>query len=228
MPDIYRVKNNSGAAIPRGRVVYVSGSSGSHLTVKLARANSTTTMPAFGLTDESIADGALGRVIHNGEIINVDTSAWLEGQTLFVSPTAAGAMTTAEPAFPDLAQTIGVVRAVGISNGVIEVLPGVISNLVMGENDARLALIFEPAESQVSALGLSTIGNTGGQTRVMEGQFVLVGSQNITLSQATSSDNAGSSATISIYGASGGGGGVFSGGISTLGNTAGTTGLVQS
>jgi hypothetical protein len=73
--------------------------------------------------------------------------------------------------------------------------------------------------------GVSNLGNTSGTTGTVLQRAVLVGGDNITLSQSVS----GQSATISISGASGGvggGGGTF--GMSNLGNTSGTTGVVQS
>lgn len=65
--------------------------------------------------------------------------------------------------------------------------------------------------------GVSTGGNTSGNTKTVASQIVFVGGNNVTLSQATN----GASATITISGPSGGGAG-----MSTQGNTAGTTGTV--
>jgi hypothetical protein len=68
--------------------------------------------------------------------------------------------------------------------------------------------------------GASNLGNTAGATGVTGTRIVLVGTNNITLSQTTGA----AGATISISGA-GGGAGQFSAGVSTGGNTAGATGL---
>jgi hypothetical protein len=69
--------------------------------------------------------------------------------------------------------------------------------------------------------GVSTDGNTAGSTgTISTGNFVLVGSNNITLSQSTAA--AGSNATVTILGPT-----LFSGGVSNLGNTGGSTGLVS-
>jgi hypothetical protein len=70
--------------------------------------------------------------------------------------------------------------------------------------------------------GVSTGGNTAGSTgTVSTGNFVLVGSNNITLSQSTGA--AGSAATVTMIGPS-----LMSAGISNVGSTAGTSGLVAS
>jgi hypothetical protein len=68
--------------------------------------------------------------------------------------------------------------------------------------------------------GLSNLGNTQGDTGVTGTRLVIVGSDNITISQATGA----AGATISIKGQSPAGG-AFSGGVSNLGNTAGATGI---
>jgi len=72
--------------------------------------------------------------------------------------------------------------------------------------------------AQIS-VGDSNLGNTAGDTGVVTGRLVLVGTNGVTLSGST---NAGSM-TISI--SAGGGGGNFSAGVSTGGNTAGATGI---
>lgn len=68
--------------------------------------------------------------------------------------------------------------------------------------------------------GLSNIGNTLGNTGTVSQQLVLAGGNNITLSGSVN----GGSATITIS-AGAGGGGNFSAGVSTAGNTAGSTGV---
>lgn len=71
------------------------------------------------------------------------------------------------------------------------------------------------------SVGMSTNGNTAGNTGYGTDRLVFAGGNNITLSGST---NAGSM-TITISGGAGGGGGVGVG-VSTMGNTAGTTGTV--
>lgn len=76
-------------------------------------------------------------------------------------------------------------------------------------------------------LGMSNIGNTSGTTGVVSGtnvQLILAGGNNITLSQSIN----GSSATITISGAAAAGAGSDTVGMSNIGNTSGTTGVVSS
>lgn len=80
-----------------------------------------------------------------------------------------------------------------------------------------------PVTATDMSIGISG-GNTAGNTgTVANGQVVFAGGNNITLSGSTN----GSSMTITISGGAGGGGGGGIGmGVSTMGNTAGTTGTV--
>lgn len=84
-----------------------------------------------------------------------------------------------------------------------------------------LSLSAAAAGGGGQSVGMSTIGNTSGDTGIATGQLVLAGGNNITLSGST---NAGSM-TITISAPNLGGGGGFSAGLSTMGNTAGSTGL---
>lgn len=77
--------------------------------------------------------------------------------------------------------------------------------------------------------GVSSGGNTSGTTGMASGtgpRLVFVGGNNITLSQSL--DAASVSGTITISAGASGAGGLQSAGVSTHGNTAGTTGLVSS
>lgn len=100
----------------------------------------------------------------------------------------------------------GGIVSVGISNGSI---------VISGPDTTSFAPF---------SVGFSTGGNTAGNTGFGTDQVVFAGGANITLSGST---NAGSM-TISIVGAAGGGGGGgVNFGVSTMGNTAGSTGTVS-
>lgn len=76
-----------------------------------------------------------------------------------------------------------------------------------------------------NSFGMSNLGNTSGTSGTINGsavQLAFAGGNNVTLSQSINA----SSATITI--SAGGGGGGFTGGMSNIGNTSGTTGPVQS
>ncbi len=87
---------------------------------------------------------------------------------------------------------------------------------------------FAPEDHQhagVFSLGVSTGGNTVGSTGVFPGQFVFAGGNNITLSQSTA---AGNLATISISAPNAAVAASQTLGMSNIGNTSGTTGVIQS
>lgn len=91
-----------------------------------------------------------------------------------------------------------------------------------GTNTSRFAA-DDHVHAGVFSVGVSTDGNTAGNTRVDVGRFVFQGSDNITLSQSTAANALN---TIIIKGATVAGGN-FSAGVSTMGNTDGSTGTVS-
>jgi hypothetical protein len=95
-----RAYNNTGTAIQRGKVVYISGSQGQRLTIALADADTEfLSKDTIGITAEDIADGAEGFVIIAGVIGNVNTNGMVDGATVFLSTTA-GSYTTTAPNDP--------------------------------------------------------------------------------------------------------------------------------
>ena len=99
------------------------------------------------------------------------------------------------------------------------------SNMVTVRSSANQRVVIDASQSVqtqgVPSLGVSTGGNTIGDTGVNSGtRLVLAGGNNITLSQATAAN----ATTITISGGAGGAG--MSAGLSTGGNTSGDTGAV--
>lgn len=89
----------------------------------------------------------------------------------------------------------------------------VTASLSSGSNRQATLVVSGPT---LMSLGASTGGNTLGTTGLVASRVVLVGSQNVTLSESIS----GQSATVTILGPAN----LMSAGMSTNGNTAGTTG----
>ncbi len=104
-----RVRNESGSQISDGSVVYISGfSTGSGLpTIQLAQADSEATASVAGVTTESIPDTGAGMVTTFGLVRNVDTSSFSAGDTLFLSPSVAGGLTSTEPSSPNFNIRVG-------------------------------------------------------------------------------------------------------------------------
>jgi hypothetical protein len=114
--------NDSGSTIAASRIVYASGSSSNVPTIALAKANALATMPAIGVTIESIANGAFGRVMQVGILENVNTAALAEGNVLYVSAATGGVPTTTIPVTPNLIQEIGTVLVSNASTGAIQIV----------------------------------------------------------------------------------------------------------
>lgn len=134
------VKNTSGAPITKGRVVRITGASGSIATVALAKADSVATLPAVGIMYETTADGSFGRMMLIGVLENFDLSAFANGALLYVSDTVAGALTATPPA---LAQSMGSVLNNGVGNGALQVFARVVdrrsNSLSLDASDALMA-----------------------------------------------------------------------------------------
>lgn len=116
-----RVRNNSGGTIAAGTAVYITGGIGQLPTIGKAQANTFATSKVFGVTSESIANNANGYVTMSGRVQNIDTSAFADGDLLYLSASVAGGLTTSRPASPNYSQFIGVVSYANGSNGSIVV-----------------------------------------------------------------------------------------------------------
>ena len=116
------VKNQTGSLIPAGSVVYINGSSGNDPTITLALAdNDTNSAKTYGLTATAIADNSTGLVVASGRLQNINTSGFLAGASLWLSPTTPGGYTTTKPQAPDHIVAIGFVIRSHPTQGEIEV-----------------------------------------------------------------------------------------------------------
>jgi hypothetical protein len=139
------VRNNTGATLNPFTVVYINGALGNNATVAKAQANAeSTSAGTFAVTEASISNNADGTVISAGVLSNVNTSAYTDGDKLYLSPTTAGAVTTTKPSAPNHMVYVGVVTrshptlgtvSIRIQNGFeLEELHNVaISSLVDGQ-----------------------------------------------------------------------------------------------
>jgi hypothetical protein len=104
------VRNQSGASIPAGSVVYISGATGNKPLITLSQANNdANSAQTMGFTKTAIANNATGFVIVRGECENLNTSGLTEGVQLYLSPTVAGAYTTTKPSAPQHLVYVGIV-----------------------------------------------------------------------------------------------------------------------
>lgn len=117
--EVY-VRNQTGATLAAGTIVYIDGATGNRPTVTKAQANNdANSAQTFGFTKTSIANNGFGYVIVRGEVENLDTSALTEGQQLYLSPTTSGTWTTTKPSAPQHLVYVGIVVRAHPTQGVI-------------------------------------------------------------------------------------------------------------
>jgi len=98
--------NKTGASLPKGVVVYISGASGSKSTIAKASCTDAAKIRVMGITAEVIADNATGLIRVKGELLNVDTfgatdanpndETWAAGDLLWLHDSNGG-MTNVRP-----------------------------------------------------------------------------------------------------------------------------------
>lgn len=122
-PVVMSIKNTSPGQIAKGMPVYATGSVGASGAVEVAasRADTASTMPALGLTQQTLAVNEEGHAAVIGVIRQMDTSTYAINDELYVAPT--GGLTTTRPTgSTELVQKIGRVVRSHSSTGEILVL----------------------------------------------------------------------------------------------------------
>lgn len=144
-----KIRNNTGAQITKGQVLYVTGSHGaSHITVGLADASTeATAATTIGLAAEDINNNTEGYIITQGYLkgINTTTLAGSEGSALWLSETT-GSITTTRPTQPAHGVHLGwLVKKAGGGAGSIYV------KITNGQelNEIHDVLITSPANNDV-------------------------------------------------------------------------------
>lgn len=115
------VRNTTGATIPKGKVVYITGATGNKKTIALA-SNSIEIESAtvFGVTEQEIANNADGFVIAQGLVTGLATNTLTEGAAIWLDSTP-GNVTTTKPVSPEHLVLIGYCVSSSSSNGIIYV-----------------------------------------------------------------------------------------------------------
>jgi hypothetical protein len=116
------VRNQSGATITAGTVIYISGATGNKPLISKALATGdATSAQTYGLLQTDIANNADGYVVVIGNVNNLDTSAFTEGQQLYLSGTTAGTYTSTKPYAPIHLVYVGIVLRAHPTMGIIGV-----------------------------------------------------------------------------------------------------------
>jgi len=161
----FKAKNNQGSAITKGQVVYISGVSGTVPEVKLAQANSASTMPAFGLALANANDQAEVQIITFGNLTDYNTTTYSlsANDTVFVSATTAGALTNSAPTGEtNLIQNIGRVVRADASAGIIKVGGAGRSNATPNLDQDKIFIgnaSNQSVSTALSSIGLSKFNN---------------------------------------------------------------------
>lgn len=113
-------RNNTGAQITNGQVVYVSGAQGNRPTVALARADEVSTAVVIAVATEDVDDNSDGYFTTFGLVRDMNTNSFNAGDRLYLSASTAGAMNNAVPASPNnFTVPLGLVLVKNPSEGVI-------------------------------------------------------------------------------------------------------------
>ena len=164
----FKAKNAQGAQITKGQAVYISGVSGTVPEVQLARANSASTMPAFGLVYATANAAADVEIVTFGNLTDYDTTTYSlsANDTVFISAATAGALTnTAPTGEANLIQNIGRVVRADASAGIIKAGGAGRSNATPNLDDGKIFLgngSNQAVSTALSAVNLSSFNNDSG------------------------------------------------------------------
>lgn len=120
--DLYQyVYNAESVSLIKGNVVYVSGSQGQRIAVKLASATSEgLSAETLGFVAETIPAGGEGWVMTEGSLRGIDTSGFTGGEMVFLN-TVPGDYTNNRPIAPVHGVRLGYAQKIGTSDGIIYV-----------------------------------------------------------------------------------------------------------
>ena len=118
--------NNTGATITKGSPVYVSGHT-TETQVADADNSSASSMPAFGIAKDDIANGATGTIVIAGEITGINTSSFTIGDELYVG--TSGALTATKPTGTALIQKVAKVTKAAASGEILVTGAGRVNDL---------------------------------------------------------------------------------------------------
>ena len=161
----FEAKNASGSTLLKGKVVAISGVSGNETLVDLADADNVAARPAFGLVFADANNNAACEVVTFGNLSGLNTSAFTEGDTLYVSSVAGELVNVAPTGEAADIQNIGRVIRSHASAGIIKVGGAGRANATPNLDSAKIFLGNASNQSvSVAMSGDVTIDNTGATT----------------------------------------------------------------
>ena len=197
---ISKVVNKTGSTITKGKIVYINGGQGNRPTIALASNNTEgTSSKTFAVLAQDITDNGNGWAIVIGALYNVNTAAYLAGQTLYLG--TSGDFTATKPVAP--AHMVAVAKVVNVhaTQGVLEI------NIQNGFELEELhnVLVTTPATNNILQLDVDGIwknrssytGDVYSSTVFIEDQtFVAYGYINLDNNGFNFTDTAGGAAAV--------------------------------
>ena len=190
--EVLLVRNSTGSTIPKASVVYINGATGQVPTIALADADTElTSSKTIGLTLTALTNNTNGYIVTSGLFHTLDTSAYADGDSLWLSSTAGQMVANTPPSEPSHSVYIGRVAyshgvngkiVVAIQNGYeLNELHGVsvsseVNNDVLRYNSSTCLWENKQLTDKQDALV------SGTNIKTIEGQSLL-GSGNIDLSK---------------------------------------------
>jgi len=160
------VQKSTAGTLNVGELVYLVGwdVADGVVTAELARADASSTMPALGIISEAATQTATGKVRILGELDGLDTSAWPDGTSVFVSASVAGGLTSTRPTgATDLVQRFGKVAYQHVSAGVLTIANAGRSNALPNLTNGNLWIgdgSNQPVETSAAGLGATVFSDS--------------------------------------------------------------------
>ena len=126
-------KNTTASTLTRGTPVYATGSVGSTSTIEIAASDASvpSSMLAVGLLEDDVAHNAFGHVVATGVVRQLNTGAFVVGQTLYVA--SGGGLTATRPTnTTHKVQALARVLRAHASTGVVLVLASAVQEFSIG------------------------------------------------------------------------------------------------
>lgn len=187
--EVVQFINKSGSTITKGTIVYLKSTSSSSTYPEVLKANAATeatSSKTIGAVFEDVANDATGFIVTSGEVRNLDTSAYVIGDKLWLSTTD-GLVTTTPPTQPNHTVFIGTVTRAQSANG--RILYAIQNGYELGE--LHNVLLTSPTDNQVltyeSSTSLWKNKTISGGTQLTRQEFTYAGgAQTFTLSSTPS------------------------------------------
>lgn len=195
------VKNNTGASMSKGSVVYISGADGTNILVSLADADTEmTSSKTVGFLETNLDQGDHGYVVTSGLLAGINTSgATAAGQAIWLSSTAGQFVYGSPPAEPAHSVYLGVVSRkhavqgeifIHVSNGwELDEIHGVSVPSPVANDLLYYASDGLWKNSTIAALGIVKTGSTTNKVanNMLDNSTITIGSTSTSLGATSAS-----------------------------------------